>query len=218
MYRRAIIFDMDGLMVDTEPLAREAWAAIVRQHGQTLSDAVYRQMIGRRTVESAQLLLDQYDLPYTAVDLAARKNELFAIRRAQGVPPMPGLEDLMTAVTRFGVPWAVATSSPRSHALAILAQLGLQDACGAIAAGDEVAHGKPAPDIYLLAAQRLGVHPAHCLALEDSSPGCRAAVAAGMKTVAVPNGDTDGADFSFVQAVFASLGDVADELAGLLSD
>jgi len=216
MARTAIIFDMDGLMVDTEPLAREAWATIVRQHGQLLTDAMYRQMIGRRTVESAQLLLDTYELPYTAVDLAARKSELFAIRRAQGVPPMPGLMELQTAVARLGLPWAVATSSPRSHAAAILAQLGLQHSCRAVAAGDEVTHGKPAPDLYLLAAQRLGVDPADCLALEDSQPGCQAAVAAGMMTVAVPNGDTRDGDFSFVQAIYPSLHEVARDLEQLL--
>lgn len=216
--RKAIIFDMDGLMVDTEPLAREAWAAILSRHGQTLTDAVYRQMIGQRTVESAQLLLDQYDLPYTAVALAAEKTELFASRRAQGVPPMPGLAELMTAVGQLGIPWAVATSSPRSHATVILAQLGQQAACGAIAAGDEVTHGKPAPDIYLLAAQRLGIAPAHCLALEDSRPGCLAATAAGMKTVAVPNGDTQESDFGFVDAVYVSLREVARDLLKLLAD
>ena len=214
----AIIFDMDGLMVDTEPLAREAWATVVRQHGQTLTDEVYRQMIGRRTAESAELLLAHYDLPYTAVELAAHKTELFAIRRAQGVPLMPGLMELQTAVARQGIPWAVATSSPRSHAEAILTQLGLMADCGAVAAGDEVAHSKPAPEIYLLAAQRLGVNPAHCLALEDSEPGCRAAVAAGMKTVAVPNRDTEGADFGFVYAVYGSLVEVARDLTKLLVD
>jgi len=218
MRRTAIIFDMDGLMVDTEPLARDVWATIISQHGQTLTDAMYRQMIGRRTVESAQLLLEQYDLPYTAVDLAAYKTELFAIRRAQGVPPMRGLMELQTAVARHGIPWAVATSSPQSHAVAILAQLGLQTACRAIAAGDEVRRGKPAPDLYLLAAQRLGVEPACCLALEDSWPGCQAAVAAGIRTVAVPNGDTQEADFSFVYAVYPSLYEVAQDLENLLID
>ena len=218
MQRRAVIFDMDGLMVDTEPLARAAWATIVDQHGQTLTDDVYRQMIGRRTVESAQLLLDRYELPYTAVSLAAYKNELFAVRRAQGVPSMPGLMELVTAVAGRGLPWAVATSSPLDHARVILGQLGLQAACAAVAAGDEVTHGKPAPDIYLLAAQRLGVDPARCLALEDSRPGCQAAVAAGMKTVAVPNRDTQEADFSFAHAVYASLEAVSRDLESLLAD
>ncbi|MBK8985497.1 MAG: HAD-IA family hydrolase [Chloroflexi bacterium] len=212
----AIIFDMDGLMVDTEPLARAVWAAIAARHGHVLHDDVYRQMIGQRTVESADLLLRHYDLPYTAVSLAAHKNDLFAIRRAQGVPPMPGLMELQTAVARRGIPWAVATSSPRRHAEEILAQLGLLAVCAAIAAGDEVAQGKPAPDIYLLAAQRLGVEPARCLALEDSTPGCRAAAAAGMKVVAVPNEETQTADFSFVHALYPSLHEVAQALDGLL--
>jgi HAD superfamily hydrolase (TIGR01509 family) len=216
--RRAIIFDMDGLMVDSEPLARQAWAEVLAAHNHTLTDDVYRRMVGHRTMESAQILLAAYDLPgYTAESLTARKTAVFAALRAQGVPAMAGLQELVTAVGLRQLPWAVATSSVRQHAEVILEQLGLSAICRAIAAGDEVAHGKPAPDLYLLAAQRLGVEPACCLALEDSQPGCRAAVAAGMKTIAIPNADTQEADFSFVHAVYPSLHHVAALLDQLLS-
>ncbi len=219
MMRQAVIFDMDGLMVDSEPLARRAWAEVLAAYGQVLTDDVYHRMIGRRTVESAQILLDAYPLPtYTAASLAAHKTAVFAGIRAQGVPMMPGLLELVTAVTQRQIPWAVATSSVREHAEIILGQLGLTAACGAIAAGDEVTHGKPAPDIYRLAAQRLGIEPARCLALEDSQPGCYAAVAAGMKTIAIPSADTRMADFSFVYAIYPSLHDVAAHLDALLRD
>lgn len=213
---RGVIFDMDGLMVDTEPLAARAWHEVLAAYGRTLDDALYHRMVGHRTLESARMVLAAVDLPLTADELAARKTARFAEIRARGVPPMPGLFDVVAALARRGLPWGVATSSPRQHAVEILAQLNLTAACRAIAAGDEVRHGKPAPDVYALAAARLGVPPAACLALEDSAPGCRAAQAAGMRVVAVPNGATETADFSFVPAVYPSLHDVAAQLDLLL--
>lgn len=201
----AIIFDMDGLMVDTEPLSRRAWAQVIGPFGATLTDEVYGRMIGRRTTEAAQILLEAAAVPLTPEELVGRRTAVFDQILAQGVPVMPGLPELHAAIARRGLPWAVATSSPHRHAQQILAQLGLLASCGAIAGGDEVAHGKPAPDIYLLAAERLGVPPAHCLALEDSAPGCQAAAAAGMRVVAVPNGATETAVFPCAHQVVSSL-------------
>lgn len=213
---RCVVFDMDGLMVDSEPLSRQAWQEVLAQHGQVLDAALYARMIGHRTDESARMVLASVDLPLTPAQLVAQKNARLADIRGAGVPPMPGLFTLVEALARRGVPWGVATSSPRAHAGAILAQLGLAAACRAVAAGDEVPLGKPAPDIYLLAAARLGVPAATCLALEDSAPGCRAAQAAGMRVVAVPNGQTHAADFGFVPDVMASLAEVAARLDELL--
>jgi HAD superfamily hydrolase (TIGR01509 family) len=216
--RQAIIFDMDGLMVNTEPLARQAWRDVLQEYGQPLPDEVYQQMIGHRTDWSAQMLLARCPLPVTAVELAASKEARFDHMRAQGVPVMPGLLALHASLEERGLPWAVATSSPRRHAEIILEQLGLAASCGAIAAGDEVVHSKPAPDIYLLAAERLGVDPAVCLALEDSAPGGRAALAAGMKVVAVPTADTADADYSFTPYRYGSLTAVLADLDLLLAD
>jgi HAD superfamily hydrolase (TIGR01509 family) len=129
---------------------------------------------------------------------------------------MAGLMALQTEIGKRGLPWAVATSSPRHHAQIILEQLGLADACHAIAAGDEVSHGKPAPDIYLLAAERLNTPPQRCLALEDSAPGSQSAIAAGMKVVAIPNPQADKADFAAVHRIFDSLHEVASNLDQLL--
>ena len=214
---KAIIFDMDGLMVDTEPLSRQAWDAVLDPFGYALSDEVYWQMIGRRSEESAQIAWSAYELPVTAEELLERKTAVFEARLAQGIPLMPGLKSLHAEIAQRQIPWAVATSSPRYYAETILAQLALADSCQAIAGGDEVRHGKPAPDIYLLAAERLGIAPADCLALEDSVPGSQAAVAAGMVTVAVPDGDRATADYPHVRYVFPSLHEVLARLDELLS-
>ena len=216
--RQAIIFDMDGLMVDSEPLARRAWNQVLQAHGHEMTDDIYRQMIGRRTDHSAHLILDYYPLPLTASELATQKTNIFHEIRAQGIPAMPGLTALQVAIQQRNIPWAVATSSPRDHAEIILAQLGLTDDCRTIAAGNEVEHGKPAPDIYLLAAERLGIEPTVCLALEDSVPGSQAAAAAGMKVIAIPNGETKTAVFPQVFARYSSLQQVAENLDALLAD
>lgn len=215
--RTTIIFDMDGLMVDTEPLARRAWEQVLAEHGRTVSDDLYLRMIGHRTLDSARMVLAEHPIPDTPEALAARKTAQFAAIRAQGVPVMPGLRELQAEIALRGLPWGVATSSPRAQAEEILARIGLLADCSAIAGGDEVAQGKPAPDIYLLAARRLGASPGACLALEDSAPGCRSAVAAGMAVVAVPNIYTRHADFHFVAAVFPSLREVARQLDALLA-
>lgn len=210
----AVIFDMDGLMVDTEPLSRSAWERVIAEFGGTVDDELYRRMLGRRTIESAGMVLEQWPIPLTAGELMARKSAAYLDILNAGVPPMPGLYALIAELDARGLPWAVATSTPREVALFIIGRLGLLERCGAIAAGDEVVHGKPAPDIYLLAAERLGVEPARCLALEDTPTGCQAAAAAGMTVVGVPGEWSATADFGCAAHLARSL----DEIPALLVD
>jgi HAD superfamily hydrolase (TIGR01509 family) len=212
---QAVVFDLDGLMVNSEPLARQAWDEVLADYGRRLDEVTYRRIVGRRTRESAEIVRASYGLPLPAEELAAAKTRRWQAIWQRGLPPMPGLVELQAELAARALPWAVATSSPRAYAMGILQQLGLADSCGAIAGGDEVTHGKPEPDIYLLAAERLGVSPEACLALEDSVPGARAAQAAGMAVVAIPNG-TPVADFRFADHVLASLHEVASRLDLLL--
>jgi HAD superfamily hydrolase (TIGR01509 family) len=219
MKRTAVLFDMDGLMVDTEPLARRAWERVVVAHGKTIGDALYRQMLGRRTVESAQLVLDELLLPVTLAELVERKTAELLLSLDGGVPIMPGLWTLLDRVEALGLPWGVATSTPRAVALIVLGKLGIVGRYAALACGDEVAHGKPAPDIFLLAAARLGMPAAACLALEDSAAGCAAAVAAGMRVSAVGEEAMAGASlFTSAYRRYPSLVEVAADLDHLLDD
>jgi len=223
MIRTAILFDMDGLMVDTEPLARAAWERVLEPYGATMTDELYDRMLGRRTHESAQLVLDALPLPLARDELAARKTAVFLESLRGGVPVMPGLWSLFDAIDARGLPWGVATSTPRAVAEIILGKLGVAGRYAALACGDEVAHGKPAPDIFRLAAARLGVAPAACLALEDSAAGCAAAVAAGIRVAAVgataatpvaANGDDP---FARAYRRYPSLAEVAADLDELLA-
>jgi HAD superfamily hydrolase (TIGR01509 family) len=223
MKRTAVLFDMDGLMVDTEPLARLAWERVIAPHGAVVNDVLYNRMLGRRTVESAQLVLDELRLPVPLDELVARKTAEYLLTLENGVPVMPGLWGLLDRVEALGLPWAVATSTPRAVAEIVLGKLNLTGRYRALACGDEVTHGKPAPDIFLLAAERLGVSPAACLALEDSAAGCIAAAAAGMRVVVVGEGAmNDGSgpaprSFACAYARYPSLAEVAADLEMLLA-
>ena len=200
-------------MVDTEPLARAAWEQVVAPFGLATTDGLYGRMLGRRTHESAQLVLDALPLPLARDELVARKTAVFLESLRDGVPVMPGLWPLLDTIDARGLPWGVATSTPRAVAEIILAKLGVVGRYRALAAGDEVAHGKPAPDIFLLAAQRLGVPAAGCLVLEDSEPGAQAARAAGMIPILVPDlkpPSAEGAALAY--RVLPSLHDVKELL------
>jgi len=215
---------MDGLMVDTEPLARAAWERVVAPYGAKMTDDLYGRMLGRRTAESAQLVLDELRLPLPHAELVARKTDEFLASLAAGVPVMPGLWSLLDAVEARGLPWAVATSTPRPVAEIVLGKLSVAGRYAALAGGDEVVRGKPAPDIFLLAAARLGVAPLGCLALEDSAAGCAAAAAAGMRVVAVGEGamrdgsGSVGASFACAHRRYPSLLEVAADLDTLLAE
>lgn len=214
---KAIVFDLDGLMIDSEPLARNAWDRVLRDHGLTLDEKTFRSMIGLRLEESSNLVKDKFKLTDPASDLARDEQRHMSRIMRQGIPVMPGLERLLEAIAGRGLPWGVATSSRHSYAVQALDQLGLLDRCSAVAGGDEVDRGKPFPDVYLLAAERLEVEPTLCLALEDSVPGLMACAAAGMRTVAVPNGATVHMTFSEAHFIFDSLVEVADELDLLIN-
>lgn len=211
-------------MVDTEPLARAAWQRVVAHYGLAISDDVYGRMLGRRTLESAQLVLDELAPPLSRAELAERKTAEFLDSLRDGVPVMPGLWTLLERIEAAGLPWAVATSTPRPVAEIILGKLGVAGRYEALACGDEVVNGKPAPDIFLLAAGRLGFEPGACLVLEDSAAGCAAAVAAGMRVVAVGEGamagsdETDESPFACAFRRYASLAEVAADLDELLED
>ena len=204
-------------MVDSEPLAHQAWNDVLENFGQRLDNATYSQLVGLRLDASARLVQQAYELPVSPEQLAAAKENRLSQIRAHGVPEMPGLRRLLSEIEARNLPWAVATSSPRMTAEENLQQLELLPLCRAIAGGDEVSQGKPSPEIYLLAARRLAIMPQYCLALEDSVPGVMAARSAGMITVAVPSGHGTVEQFAIADFVFSSLDIVADRLDELLA-
>jgi len=203
-------------MVDTEPLARLSWEKALADYDYEYDDAINEQVVGLRREDSAWVILAAADLDISPAEILSLKEAYLVEIMDQGIPVMPGLRRMVNELANRNIPWAVATSSPIGYANVVLEKIGLLPGCRTIASGEEVERGKPEPDVYLLAAERLAIPPGNCLALEDSLLGAQAAVAAGMQTVAVPNGHTVGVDFSFVDYVFDSLIDVANDLDRLL--
>jgi HAD superfamily hydrolase (TIGR01509 family) len=184
----AVIFDMDGLMLDTEPLYKIAWQRAAVQCGHRISEELYVNLIGRTRVDGEKILCAEFG---PAFGLEAFREACYRCEEAEFEARHPakkrGLDELLNLLDARRIPKAVATSTERRQALAQLGGLGLLDRFNAIATGDEVANGKPAPDLFLLAARRLGMDPSVCLVLEDSEAGVIAANRSGMQVFVIPD-------------------------------
>lgn len=184
----AVLFDMDGLMFDTERLILRSWQRAMADFGYEASEEVFLASVGTTVASTNQLLRAAYgpDFPLEATN-DRTGDYVWQEVDARGAPLKPGLLALLDFLEAHGIPKAVASSSERATIDRLLGSVGLLERFAVTVAGDEVAHGKPAPDIFLLAASRLGVEPERCLVLEDSEPGARAAHAAGMAVIIVPD-------------------------------
>ncbi len=182
----ALIFDMDGLLLDTERLIRDAMVAVMADMGFAMTGADYADLIGRPEPASRDIMAARF----AGLDYDAMRAQVRARIRAEWGPQRPvkpGAHDLLAALAQAGIPCAVATSSEQALARAHLGHGGLLGHFSGIIGCDDVARGKPAPDPYLAAAALLGVTPGQALALEDSHNGVRSAHAAGVPVVMVPD-------------------------------
>jgi HAD superfamily hydrolase (TIGR01509 family) len=187
MYR-AVVFDLDGLMVDTERIALECWIEAAGACGWEITRETCLALVGIDRRESRQALLDRMGGSFPLADVSARGRVRYLERlRGEGVLVKPGLVELLDWLRARAVPVAVATSTQQDLALEKLALAGLRERFDTIVGGDQVPKGKPAPDVYCEAIARIGAEPAHCIALEDSEIGLRAAHAAGVTCIVVPD-------------------------------
>ena len=184
----AVVLDMDGLMLDTEPLYKLAWQRASADLGYDLDDGSYAKLVGRPTDDCERALVTQFGSEFPLETFRMRWPELWKVGVADaGIDVKPGLVELLAFLAQEGVPVAVATSSEAEHTEFSLRKAGLAGRFAAVVTGDEVVRGKPAPDIYLEAARRLRAEPAQCVALEDSEAGILAASAAGMVALLIPD-------------------------------
>ena len=183
-----VIFDMDGLMLDTESIARACWERAFAEAGHELTADLFLAMIGRNKRDCLDLLRGRFGPAFDFEGVYARCGVLYEAHVAtHGTPLMPGVLELLGDLAALGLPLAVATSTRNPAARQRLEKAGLLPFFQTVVAGNEVAQGKPAPDIYLEAVRRLGVDAARSFALEDSHAGVRAAHAAGLKVIMVPD-------------------------------
>jgi HAD superfamily hydrolase (TIGR01509 family) len=183
----AWVFDMDGLLLDTERLSRRAFHAAADDLGVNLPEDAFFDLIGRPAREIHRRLALRLGDEELTNRMDARSDMHYEIFLAQGVPVKDGAVELLDWLDARKLPCAVATSTRTAKAERKLAAAGLAKYFRAVIGGDQVEHGKPAPDVYLRAAMLLGVKPAQCGVLEDSEPGLRAAHAAGARVVWVPD-------------------------------
>jgi beta-phosphoglucomutase family hydrolase len=180
---KGLVFDCDGTIAHTMPLHYEAWLAALREYRADLPEAMFYELAGMPTTAIIELLNDQhgYDMPVQAT--ADRKEELYL----ELLPKVGPVEPVVALVHRFAgrLPMAVATGATRAICSKTLDSLGLLPYFGAIVTADDVARGKPAPDIFLESARRINVAPADCYAFEDAELGIQAARAAGMTVIDV---------------------------------
>ncbi|MFO1003856.1 MAG: HAD family phosphatase [Planctomycetaceae bacterium] len=202
---RAVVFDMDGLMLNTEDIFELAGVELMARRGLEMTDEIRHGMMGRRPIEAFTVLRDLTGIQDTLEDLMLETKVLFAALAEDRLAVMPGLLEFFELLNARKLPRAVATSSPRAYMTHLLQKFDLLNRVDFTLTAEDVTHGKPHPEIYLKAAEMHGVAPAEMLVLEDSETGTRAGAAAGAFVVSVPSRHTEFGDFSMSNLRVSSL-------------
>ncbi|MGW5472715.1 HAD family hydrolase [Streptomyces chartreusis] len=183
----SVVFDLDGTLVDSEPNYFEAGRQVLAEHGvPDFTWADHERYVGISTLETVTLWKREYGLRASVEELLAAKNRRYLELARTATRAYPEMRKFVELLATEGVPMAVASGSSFEAITAILAGTGLDTQLRTVVSADEVAHGKPAPDVFLEAAARLGATPADCVVVEDAAPGAAAAHAAGMRCIAIP--------------------------------
>jgi HAD superfamily hydrolase (TIGR01509 family) len=203
----AVVFDLDGLIANTEDLYELAGETVLRRRGKTYDAELREKMMGRPVVDALQIMIDCHALADPVDDLICECKEVLQALLVTSLAAMPGLYDLLDVLQKSRIPAAVATSGMREYAKFVLTQLNVKHRFRFVLAAEDICRGKPDPEIYLLAAKRMELQPRQMMVLEDSANGCRAAVAAGAFTVAIPNRHTLHHNFAGAQIIADTLAD-----------
>lgn len=184
----ALIFDLDGLLIDSERLSQRSWSQVMAEAGYLLSEDIYHKMIGRTEKDVKAILQQAYGSKFPFEEMyRKREQRFFKIIEQEGMPRKAGWDELAQYILQNRLKSAVASSTYRRLAEKKLHAAGLLSFFEVIVTGDEVAHGKPAPDLFLTAARKLAVSPEKCVVLEDSEAGIQAAHSAGMRCIHIPD-------------------------------
>lgn len=204
---KAILFDHDGTLVDSEAVHCQLWLDVLKPYGVSFSEDDYiRRYSGMPTIANARDLVARFALPVSAEDLSARKIAVAAeFLTHNAFPLMPQARAILDHFAAQGLVLAVVTGAGHDAVRASLRAHGLLERFATVVSCDDVAHSKPAPDCYLLAAQRLGLSPAECIAIEDTEHGLVAAADAGVPCIAIPNAMSAHHDFSRATVILPDL-------------
>lgn len=185
---RAVIFDMDGVLIDSEPMHLEVEQKMLSSLGINISEDEMTEFIGTASQQMWETLINRYDLKQSIDELhgvlTRFKTKYF---REEALEPIAGIVELLNGFKQNGLKLAVASSSPEEHIHIILEKLNIREFFQIVVSGDHVKVSKPEPEIFLLAAEKLGVKPGECVVIEDSTHGVSAAKAAGMTCIAFDN-------------------------------
>ncbi|MFG0263580.1 MAG: HAD family hydrolase [Rhodopirellula sp. JB055] len=207
MHLLGVALDMDGLLFDTERIYFQVGQVLLQRRGHTFTLELQQKMMGRIGLSAIGQMIEHHGLDDDPVTLLAESDDVYGELLLAELRPMPGLDEWIERLKNSGLPFGLATSSRRKFVDQILPTTPWAHELAFVLTGDDVTHGKPNPEMYLKAADRLGVSPSQMLVLEDSGNGAKAAVSAGAVTVAVPNEHTRSHAFEDVHLVADSLAD-----------
>lgn len=206
---QAFIFDMDGVIIDSEPLHFEVDIQVMKDFGASITQEQLEKYVGMTNPEMWKLIREEYQLRRTVSEIIDYQlSNKIKILTAREMEPIDGIRELLADLKASGIPVGIASSSPPVFIKAVLDKFGLLDAFNCIVSGEEVERGKPAPDVYLKAAELLGVEPASCMVLEDARHGIAAAKAAGMQCIGFVNPNSGNQDLSAADYVVRSIAEV----------
>ncbi len=207
MVIKAVVFDFDGLMFNTEEIFNRSGRELLRRRGREMTPELLSLMMGRRSDEAFPLMIAALGLTESPADLRAEERAIFQDLLWKHVAPMPGLFELLSHLDERSVPKGVATSSRRPYIESVLRKFELVERFDLLLTSEDVVEGKPHPEIYLKAAGRLGVEPGEMLVLEDSENGIRSAAAAGAVAVSIPHEHSRYHDFTAATFIAERLDD-----------
>ncbi len=216
---QAVLFDLDGLIVDSEPLHQEAFNRLLQRHGipYHLDDEEYgRCFVGIPVSQNAALLSERFPWKKPVAELIRERESIYEglISRPANLTPYPGLDVVLEEIGKRQLRAAVASGSPRHHARMVLQGLGIDSCFSVVLGGNDVPRKKPMPDVYLRALELLDLPPSACIALEDSATGVAAAKAAGLRVFVIPNRYTLHQDLSSADVRLSGLVELLPYLGG----
>jgi len=216
---QAVLYDLDGLIVNSEPLHGIASEKTLNIYGRTLSEipeSVRNSFYGKRVADVAAGIVESLSLPVSPERFAGERQRIFMQLIDEGIELMPAMEESLVLFEKMCLKKAVVSSGDKEYVYRILELTGLAQKFEAVITGNDVTRGKPDPQCYLLAARKLGIAPEKCLVLEDAYAGICAALAAGMKVIGVENHFND--QFDGAHVVVRSLGDIDENVLASLQE